>query len=74
MSYLKTIRATDSNGIRKITSNEKTIYIIIIFGAILTACSTSQQNKTKYQMEPRILAIGRLGTQEKQYNLLQFSE
>ena len=35
-------------------------FIIIIFGAILMACSTNQQNKTEYQMEPRILAIGRL--------------
>ena len=51
MSYLKTIRATDSNGIRKITSNEKTIYIIIIFGATLTACSTNQQNKTKQNIK-----------------------
>jgi hypothetical protein len=35
-------------------------FIIIIFGAILMACSTNQQNKTEQQMEPRILAIGRL--------------
>ncbi len=37
-------------------------FIIIILGAIFTACSTDQQNKTEQQMEPRILAIGRLQT------------
>ena len=35
-------------------------FIIIILGAIFMACSTDQQNKTEQQMEPRILAIGRL--------------
>ncbi|MGK0428223.1 MAG: hypothetical protein ACJAUR_002341 [Ulvibacter sp.] len=35
-------------------------FIIIILGAIFMACSTDQQNKTEHQMEPRILAIGRL--------------
>lgn len=35
-------------------------FIFFIFGAFLTACSTSQQNKTDSQMEPRVLAIGRL--------------
>ena len=35
-------------------------FIIIIFGAILMGCSRNQQNKTEHQMEPRILAIGRL--------------
>ena len=34
--------------------------IIIILGAILTACSTDKQHIKKHQMEPRILAIGRL--------------
>ena len=35
-------------------------FVIIILGAIFMACSTDQQNKTEQQMEPRILAIGRL--------------
>lgn len=35
-------------------------FIIIILGAIFMACSAEQQNKTEQQMEPRILAIGRL--------------
>jgi hypothetical protein len=35
-------------------------FIMIILGTVLMACSTDKQLKTKYQMEPRILAIGRL--------------
>lgn len=35
-------------------------FIIILLGVILMGCSTDQQNKTEHQMEPRILAIGRL--------------
>ena len=33
---------------------------IIILGAIITACSTEKESKIKDQMEPKILAIGRL--------------
>ena len=33
---------------------------IIVLGAILLACSTEQTIKTETEMEPRILAIGRL--------------
>ena len=35
-------------------------FFIIILGAMFMACSTDQKNKTEQQMEPRILAIGRL--------------
>jgi len=33
---------------------------IIILGDIITACSTEKESKIKDQMEPKILAIGRL--------------
>ena len=38
----------------------KTLYITFVLGAILMACSTEKNHKTENQMEPRILAIGRL--------------
>jgi len=38
----------------------KNQFITIIMAAIFMACSTEQKNKTEQQMEPRILAIGRL--------------
>ena len=34
--------------------------LIFILGVILMGCSTDKQHKTEQQMEPRILAIGRL--------------
>ncbi len=38
----------------------KQFIIIILTGTTLMACSTNQQSKKEHQMEPRILAIGRL--------------
>ncbi|MDB4286015.1 hypothetical protein N9933_01795 [bacterium] len=35
-------------------------FIIILLGVVLMACSTDKQSKIEDQMEPRILAIGRL--------------
>ena len=38
----------------------KRLFFIFVLGAILTACSIEKKQKTENQMEPRILAIGRL--------------
>ena len=38
----------------------KRLFFIFVLGAILMACSIEKKHKTENQMEPRILAIGRL--------------
>ena len=38
----------------------KRLFFIFVLGAILTACSIEKKHKTENQMEPKILAIGRL--------------
>jgi|TARA_B110000902_G_scaffold224244_1_gene261567 hypothetical protein len=38
----------------------KNLFITFVIGAMLTACSIEKNHKTENQMEPRILAIGRL--------------
>ena len=38
----------------------KNLFITFVIGAMLTACTIEKNHKTENQMEPRILAIGRL--------------